>query len=1194
MDLLTADSGTRVASSISTGGGGYEFEHQVAALMATLMICDGELVFAPRKKIVSISFQNHAQGRNLDDIELCLVGPSGKQSRSLIQSKRTIKFVKSDSDFVETIQAAWSDYNSSSFDKSGDCLVLATGPLRETDRGLLDYFSEKARACGVKKFADELRNKVGLSQHQIDFYNLLLEIMGSKTSNLNDEQVVAFLSRFYLFVPDSVYGTNLTVSFACSLLNNCFDVQNGLSIFRQIKSKVEETAPLAGILDKEELLGCLDLGGRSDSDAGPRTIRVGDLNLGAGHLTKAHVALLSLIGAWNESATNDRAVVCAALGVDDESLDLLVARLRDVTPSLIQVKGGVARVLQRRTLWRSLAGNVSKRALECFLDEIVRNLSQIDLALSAPPDERVMISADKHGFSASNLLREGFSKGLALLAADIDYCNQISCSERNSIPCRVLKRIFADHDWHIWATLDGDLQYLAEVEPSIYMSHVRSFFRRTKGGIKALFSQETRGIWCRSYIVGLVNSLGVLAWFPESMAEAMHLLAEMAQCDPDGQCHPRPIDILQDVLHPLAPHTWADAKMRVVVLKSILRNVGEETAWKIGEALLPNGQYSYIEGSLCPLYRTKGRSAQVGHRKDTEEVWREFDQYAEFIIEKCSKRSEYLASMIKRALDHWGQGAFDALVKKLGNVRKKLNSKESGLVWSSVHEELEDKRFEEECGGGIDWNSPRLKAYCDLERQYMPSDARIVAKSLFSWRNHRDEEKLLERRTNVIRNIYEDFGVDGFLDFAKEIDQQGLSGSLLAKFDGTRIDPMLLPRSLMYPPSETNYAVVGYVQERFAQGSWAWVDGLDMKGWDKKWIATLLTFLPFSRLTWACAGRLLGDDESLYWCAISHVYLESDDDLEEAVNGLLRFGRAYVALDLTGHRLVRKHPVDVRILRGILKNMVLGKVDDEPTSMTHYNLPEAIKAIQDCDDVPDSEKARIEWAFIDMVDWASDRGFRPEYLGRALAGDPEFFCEALSVVYLTGKETKENKTKKAKRFATKQDEHRVTNVWRLLDHWRHVPGSGPDGSFDGSLFKRWTRKVFSQARKLDRLIPAQIVLGQMLIHAPRDPDGFWMHRVIADFLCKRGNERMLENFRMAKFNSRGVHSVDPTGKADRKLAEDYDQLAISAETEGYIALGRKMRQLAATYRQEAEEIVEEHELLDDYFKTNKEECRGAV
>ena len=69
---------------------------------------------------------------------------------------------------------------------------------------------------------------------------------------------------------------------------------------------------------------------------------------------------------------------------------------------------------------------------------------------------------------------------------------------------------------------------------------------------------------------------------------------------------------------------------------------------------------------------------------------------------------------------------------------------------------------------------------------------------------------------------------------------------------------------------------------------------------------------------------------------------------------------------------------------------------------------------------------------------------------------------------------------------------------------------------------------------------------------------------------------MRDSFWVGILNSRGVHVIDPTGKPERELAEEYNQKAEKVENAGYHRFAVTLRKLAEGYEREAKINVAEH------------------
>lgn len=74
---------------------------------------------------------------------------------------------------------------------------------------------------------------------------------------------------------------------------------------------------------------------------------------------------------------------------------------------------------------------------------------------------------------------------------------------------------------------------------------------------------------------------------------------------------------------------------------------------------------------------------------------------------------------------------------------------------------------------------------------------------------------------------------------------------------------------------------------------------------------------------------------------------------------------------------------------------------------------------------------------------------------------------------------------------------------------------------------------------------------------------------------------MRNGFRIGTYNFRGVHFVNPTGKPERDLAEQFRNKAEEIENAGFQRFAVTLRDLADGYDREAERIINEHKDRED-------------
>ena len=236
--------------------------------------------------------------------------------------------------------------------------------------------------------------------------------------------------------------------------------------------------------------------------------------------------------------------------------------------------------------------------------------------------------------------------------------------------------------------------------------------------------------------------------------------------------------------------------------------------------------------------------------------------------------------------------------------------------------------------------------------------------------------------------------------------------------------------------------------------------------------------------------------------------------------------------------------------------------------MNTYNIIELIEALQNDPETDPEDLFRIEWAYLSLLN--RQPGVLPKTLENKLASDPGFFCEVIRLVYRSTKETKPG------RKLSEQDDAIITNASELLDGWKTPPGTQSNGTFLPDDFQQWLAQVKKICDESGYLEVALNQIGKVIIHCPTDPGGLWIHHSIADVLNKKSAEIMRKGYNTGIYNSRGMHIVDPTGKPERKLAEEYRQKAEQIENAGYQRFAVTLRKISERYSHEAEQVIDAH------------------
>jgi len=360
--------------------------------------------------------------------------------------------------------------------------------------------------------------------------------------------------------------------------------------------------------------------------------------------------------------------------------------------------------------------------------------------------------------------------------------------------------------------------------------------------------------------------------------------------------------------------------------------------------------------------------------------------------------------------------------------------------------------------------------------------------------------------------------------------------------------------------------VRGFVWRRHQITGWEWCDSIDKTSWKYSEIGQFLACLPFTKEAWDRAVEWLHEHEGEYWNQTGANAYQAEGDLTVAVEKLIEHRRPHAAINCLDRMRHAEQPIDVgQCVRALIAALSSG----EPSySMDEYHIVELIKYLQTGPSVNQDDLFRVEWAYLPLLD--GRRGATPRLLQNRLANDPGFFCEAIRLIYRSTKEDQ------ALKEPTEESRTIATNAWRLLHEWKTPPGTDDTGTFCQERFSAWLKEVRALCTESGHLEVALITLGSVLIHTPADSSGLWIHRAVAAALNDREADDMRRGFRTGTFNSRGVHWVDPTGKPERELAEQFQTKAEDVENAGFQRLAVTLRDLADDYDREARRIAEEH------------------
>jgi hypothetical protein len=316
---------------------------------------------------------------------------------------------------------------------------------------------------------------------------------------------------------------------------------------------------------------------------------------------------------------------------------------------------------------------------------------------------------------------------------------------------------------------------------------------------------------------------------------------------------------------------------------------------------------------------------------------------------------------------------------------------------------------------------------------------------------------------------------------------------------------------------------------------------------------------------WDLLPELGAEVDGAYWAEFVPYGRGGDfPHASEVARQLFRHGRTAMAIDtlsLFAERLDDGVDVDV-VLDALAKFRTVE--DPEIFRVSEHDITRLLDYLRSRG-VDETEVARLEWKFVPALHYKS----RAPSLQRLLTRDPASFVQLIELAFKPASSEGRSEPRDV-------DRDRASNAHRLLRELRIVPGTRSDGTVDAAALETWLQEVRALLTRADRLEIGELQVGEVLAHAPTDPDGTFPTRPVRDVLEAAPNDRLERGFTIGLRNKRGVTSRGMTegGKQEYDLADRYEAWAQAVEATHPRTAGA-LRTVAESYRDEGRRNDEE-------------------
>lgn len=877
------------------------------------------------------------------------------------------------------------------------------------------------------------------------------------------------------------------------------------------------------------------------------------------------LALAGLAGMWDGSSAEDKAALERLVGkAYGEWIEPLRAdALRSDSP-LIQ-NNEKWRFVSRGEAWDVLGCRLADDDLDRFAETVVQVLGERDPQFDLPHEQRYAASIHEKQLRHSSHLRKGLAETLAIMGSRPEALSSCTLHKPETVALLAVRRLLANANWERWASLDPLLPLLAEAAPDEFLDAVESALKDLhQSPFHGVFEQERGGVIAgHTYMSGLLWALEGLAWNAGLLARVSLIFADLASIDPGGTWANRPFNSLVHVFLPWYVQTCAPIDKRNAAVTTVIRQ-SPDVGWRLILSLLPHGQ-----GSTTGCHQPTWRNYIPDDWKSgvlQSEYLEQITAYTDLAIGIALQSTEKTTELIKRLSD-LPRPAREGLLGHLSSdAITELPEAERHPIWEQLCALVrQHRRFAD-----ADWVLPD-EAVVAIEKAASalePDSMELKYYHLFSKNdfdlfeekgNYAEQRKQLgEIKRRAVRAILDDIGIAATLRFARRVRAPREVGFALGKAAGIEVESAILPSLLDTHDEAEQQIVSGFVWARFSEAGWAWVDSLLANDWGGTLKAALLVLLPCESETWGRVGDHLSEqDEHLYWEKATVNPYKCGSHLKFVTQKLIQYGRAPTAVHCLAGSI--EEGLDPELAIQVL-HAALQSTDDKERIEQRW-VVDVITHLQTSARVDSEELYALEWSFLPLLDEFSSGS--PLTLGRRLASDPAFFAEIIALAYRPDNEAprEEERTPQQKRLAQ--------NALMLLNEWHTCPGCLADGKFNGEVLKDWVRRALSGTEATGHVEIARLHIGQVLVDAPGDPDGLWVHQSVASILDEKDAGEMRSGYTTEHYNRRGVHGFS-AGEEERSFARRYRERADTLESHGFVRFAAAVRALAANYEREAQ------------------------
>ncbi len=882
-----------------------------------------------------------------------------------------------------------------------------------------------------------------------------------------------------------------------------------------------------------------------------------------------------LAGQWSDVSEGDRLALAKLAGVPYSEVVELAERWAASPDPMLNRGPSQWELVSREDSWALASHALGDEELRRFKEVALEVLGELDPACELPSEERWKANVLGKVPTHSKTLLTGLAESLALLGARPPEKKGNSIAPTD-LARYIVRSLLDGKDWKAWGSLSSVLPLLAEASPDALLTALEKDLNKGSPAVLNLFDRDSSPVFGSNLHTGLLFALETLAWDSNSLSTVSRLLARLDEVAPPTKLENSPMRTLTQIFMPWYPQTTVPVKDRVKILQSVVRKY-PKTGWRLLFELLPTPR-SVVLTNARPAFRnwTLEWSEGVARADYAFQV----EACAHLVVELAGNDAGRLKDAVE-VFECLPPSAQTKLLERIVGIDPAtLSTEDRHTLGETLRAKINrNRQFAE-----LDWalKGTVLEQLDRLRERLEPGDA--VARNAWLFEDYWKVRSQIERhddgaedahneverlRKQAIVEIRTEKGWDGVLELAGVAGSPNDVGQAVGAAGVEGDDARVLPRLLTDSRKGIAEFAKAYVRVRQYQG-WEWVETLSLDRWSDEQIVEFALALPSEPRAWDLASARGSKAEEQYWKKVKHCFSENAEDQIWACSMFGKVGRAFDAvrqLSMARHRDVKLDPAAIIQVLQQGRDALSDLDQHAHLSLVVYDIKVLIQDLQNLVEAGDARVeadtvASLEWTYLALLD---GQPTNPKILHRRLAEKPEFLIELLELLFRRSDERKEERPE-----PSENDRALAVQVYRLLNSWHRVPGTGSDGSVDEDRLRHWIDSVQTLAEKDGWRKRADIRIGNVLAYAPPEPDGTWPCTPVRDAIEEFGTEALADGFETAIMNERGAYwkAPDEGGDQERGLAKQYFDWADALRIE-WPKTAASLRRVGESYETDA-------------------------